>query len=60
MPCIQDTMKAAIEIITAPCLHTIDADLQVSNCRKFKNYIGWEPEISFEQIRPYSVGSLAG
>ena len=27
----------------------IDADLQVPDCRKFKEHTGWEPQISFEQ-----------
>jgi len=30
-------------------LRPIDADLQVPDCRKFKNHTGWEPEIPFEK-----------
>lgn len=29
-------------------LRPIDADLQVPDCRKFKEHTGWEPDISFE------------
>lgn len=29
-------------------MRPIDADLQVPDCRKFKEHTGWEPEISFE------------
>lgn len=38
-----------IEVVTDPeRLRPIDADLQVPDCRKFKEHTGWEPEISFE------------
>lgn len=30
-------------------LRPIDADLQIPDCRKFKNHTGWEPEISYEK-----------
>jgi len=30
-------------------LRPIDADLQVPNCKKFKDHTGWEPVIPFEQ-----------
>ena len=30
-------------------LRPIDADLQVPDCRKFKEHTGWEPEIPFEK-----------
>lgn len=30
-------------------LRPIDADLQIPDCRKFKEHTGWEPQISFEQ-----------
>ena len=44
------TMKDKIEIVTDPeRLRPIDADLQVPDCRKFKEHTGWEPEISFEK-----------
>lgn len=44
------TMKDKIEVVTDPeRLRPIDADLQVPDCRKFKEHTGWEPEISFEQ-----------
>lgn len=43
-------MKDKIEIVTDPeRLRPIDADLQVPDCRKFKEHTGWEPQISFEQ-----------
>lgn len=43
-------MKEKIEIVTDPLrLRPIDADLQVPDCRKFKQHTGWEPVISFEQ-----------
>lgn len=29
-------------------LRPIDADLQIPNCKKFKDHTGWEPEIPFE------------
>lgn len=44
------TMKDKIKIEVDPeRLRPIDADLQVPNCRKFKNHCGWEPEIPFEK-----------
>lgn len=44
------TKKDEIQIVTDPeRLRPIDADLQVPDCRKFKEHTGWEPEISFEQ-----------
>lgn len=43
------TMKDKIEVVTDPeRLRPIDADLQVPDCRKFKEHTGWEPRISFE------------
>lgn len=43
------TMKNKIEIVPDPeRLRPIDADLQVPDCRKFKEHTGWEPQISFE------------
>ena len=42
-------MKEQIEVVTDPeRLSPIDADLQVPDCRKFKEHTGWEPQISFE------------
>lgn len=42
-------MKEQIEVVTDPeRLRPIDADLQVPDCRKFKEHTGWEPQISFE------------
>lgn len=44
------TMKDKIKVETDPeRLRPIDADLQIPDCRKFKEHTGWEPEISFEQ-----------
>lgn len=44
------TMKDRIKIETDPeRLRPIDADLQIPDCRKFKEHTGWEPEISFEK-----------
>lgn len=44
------TMKDKIEVVTDPeRLRPIDADLQIPDCRKFKEHTGWEPEISFEK-----------
>lgn len=44
------TMKDKIKVVTDPeRLRPIDADLQVPDCRKFKEHTGWEPQISFEQ-----------
>lgn len=41
-------MKGKIRIVTDPeRLRPIDADLQVPDCRKFKEHTGWEPQISF-------------
>ena len=43
------TKKDDIEVvIDTERLRPIDADLQVPDCRKFKEHTGWEPEISFE------------
>lgn len=43
------TRKDEIKIEVDPeRLRPIDADLQVPDCRKFKEHTGWEPEISFE------------
>lgn len=44
------SMKDQIRIETDPeRLRPIDADLQVPDCRKFKEHTGWEPEIPFEK-----------
>lgn len=44
------TKKDVIEVVTDPeRLRPIDADLQVPDCRKFKEHTGWEPEIPFEK-----------
>jgi GDP-mannose 4,6-dehydratase len=44
------SMKDQIKIETDPeRLRPIDADLQVPDCRKFKEHTGWEPEIPFEK-----------
>lgn len=44
------TMKNQIKVETDPeRLRPIDADLQVPDCRKFKEHTGWEPEYTFEQ-----------
>ena len=41
--------KGEIEIVTDPDrLRPIDADLQVPDCRKFKEHTGWKAQISFE------------
>ena len=43
------TKKGEIEVVIDPArLRPIDADLQVPDCRKFKEHTGWKPEISFE------------
>lgn len=43
------TRKDEIKIVTDPKrLRPIDADLQVPDCRKFKEHTGWKPEFSFE------------
>lgn len=42
--------KDVIKIVTDPeRLRPIDADLQVPDCRKFKQHTGWEPNIPFKQ-----------
>ena len=44
------TVKDKIKVETDPeRLRPIDADLQVPDCRKFKEHTGWEPTIPFEQ-----------
>lgn len=44
------SMKDSIRIEVDPeRLRPIDADLQVPDCRKFKEHSGWEPEIPFEK-----------
>lgn len=44
------TKKDEIQVVTdSGRLRPIDADLQVPDCRKFKEHTGWEPQISFEQ-----------
>lgn len=44
------SMKEKIEVVIDPeRLRPIDADLQIPDCRKFKEHTGWEPKISFEQ-----------
>ena len=43
------TKKEVIKIETDPeRLRPIDADLQVPDCRKFKEHTNWEPKIPFE------------
>lgn len=43
-------MKDRIKVVVDPeRLRPIDADLQIPDCRKFKEHTGWEPSISFEQ-----------
>lgn len=43
------TMKDKIQVIEDPDrLRPIDTDLQMPDCRKFKQHTGWEPQISFE------------
>ena len=43
-------LKDKLEIVVDPeRLRPIDADLQVPDCRKFKEHTGWEPQITFEQ-----------
>ena len=43
-------MKDRIRVETDPeRLRPIDADLQVPDCRKFKEHTGWAPEIPFEK-----------
>ncbi len=42
--------KDKIKVVVDPeRLRPIDADLQVPDCRKFKEHTGWEPQISYEQ-----------
>lgn len=42
-------MGDEIKVVTDPeRLRPIDADLQVPDCRKFKEHTGWKPEIPFE------------
>lgn len=42
--------KKDIKIVIDPeRLRPIDADLQVPDCRKFKEHTGWEPQIPFEK-----------
>lgn len=36
-------------VIDSRRLRPIDADLQVPDCRKFKEHTGWKPQIPFEQ-----------
>lgn len=44
------TKKEEIKVVTDPeRLRPIDADLQIPDCRKFKEHTGWEPEIPFEK-----------
>jgi len=44
------TMKSKIKVQVDPNrLRPIDADLQIPDCRKFKEHTGWSPKISFEQ-----------
>lgn len=44
------TAKDKIKVVTDPeRLRPIDADLQVPDCRKFKEHTGWEPEIPYEK-----------
>ncbi len=43
---VRDTIKVVID---QERLRPIDADLQVPDCRKFKEHTGWEPKISFEE-----------
>lgn len=43
------TMKDKIKVETDPeRLRPIDADLQVPDCRKFKEHTGWEPNIPYK------------
>lgn len=43
-------MKDEIQVeVESSRLRPIDADLQIPDCRKFKEHTGWEPRISFEQ-----------
>lgn len=43
-------MKDKIKVEIDPeRLRPIDADLQIPDCRKFKEHTGWEPEISYQK-----------
>ena len=43
-------MKEKIRVEVDPeRLRPIDADLQIPDCRKFKEHTGWEPEIPYKQ-----------
>lgn len=56
---VEDTLKALINMspmkdkikveVDPERLRPIDADLQVPDCRKFKEHTGWEPVIPFEK-----------
>ena len=51
------TMKDEIKVEVDPeRLRPIDADLQVPDCRKFKEHTGWEPQIPFERIMEDLLG----
>lgn len=42
--------KDKIKVVTDPeRLRPIDADLQVPDCRKFKEHTGWEPQIPYKK-----------
>lgn len=44
------TMKGDIKLEVDPeRLRPIDADLQVPDCKKFKEHTGWEPQIAYEK-----------
>lgn len=44
------SMKDQIQVKTDPeRLRPIDADLQVPDCRKFREHTGWKPEITFKK-----------
>lgn len=44
------TKKDDIEVVVdSDRIRPIDADLQIPDCRKFKNHTGWEPQIPFEK-----------
>jgi GDPmannose 4,6-dehydratase len=44
------SMKESIRVeVASDRLRPIDADLQVPDCRKFREHTGWVPEISFEK-----------
>lgn len=43
-------VKESIQVeVEKARLRPVDADLQIPDCRKFKEHTGWEPEISFRQ-----------